>query len=38
MILLHYSSDIPYLIQQINDKEPLTRKHNAKLEKLIESK
>ena len=33
-----YSSDIRYLIQQINEKEPLTRKHNAKLEKLIESK
>ena len=32
-----YSSDILYLIQQINEKEPLTRKHNAKLKNLLKA-
>lgn len=32
-----YSSDILYFIQQINEKEPLTRKHNAKLKNLLKA-
>ena len=38
LLNLSENSDIPYLIQQITDKEPLTIKHKAKLQKVIESK
>lgn len=33
-----FSSDVDYLVQQINEKEPVTIKHKKKIEKVIQSK
>ena len=37
LLNLSENSDIPYLVQQINEKEPLTIKHKDKIQKVIES-
>ena len=37
LLNLNENSDIQYLVQQINDKEPLTVKYKSKIEKVIES-
>ena len=37
LINLNKNTDISYLIKEINEKEPLTRKNNDKIEKIIES-
>ena len=37
LLNLSENSDISYLIQQINEKEPLTIKYNSKIQKVIES-
>ena len=38
LLNLSENSDISYLVQQINEKEPLTIKYNSKIQKVIESK
>ncbi len=38
LINLNNNTDIPSLIKEINEKEPLTRKNNDKIEKILESK
>lgn len=38
ILLILISSDVDYLVQEINKKEPSTSKHNKKLEKVINSK
>ena len=38
LLNLSENSDIPYLVQQINEKEPLTVKYRTKIQKVIESK
>ena len=38
LLNLSENSDIPYLVQQINEKEPLTIKFKSKIQKVIESK
>ena len=38
LLNLTENSDIEYLIEQINEKEPLTLKYKSKLEKVIKSK
>ena len=37
LLNLSENSDISYLVQQINEKEPLTIKYNSKIQKVIES-
>ena len=37
LLNLSENSDIPYLVQQINEKEPLTIKYKSKIQKVIES-
>jgi len=37
LININKNTDISYLIKEINEKEPLTRKNNDKIEKIIES-
>ena len=37
LLNLSENSDIPYLVQQINEKEPLTIEYNSKIKKVIES-
>ena len=37
LINLNENTDISYLIKDINEKEPLTRKNNDKIYKIIES-
>ena len=37
LLNLNENSDIQYLVQQINEKEPLTVKYKSKIEKVIES-
>jgi hypothetical protein len=37
LLNLNENSDILYLVQQINEKEPLTVKYKSKIEKVIES-
>ena len=38
LINLNKNTDISFLIKEINEKEPLTRKNNDKIEKVLESK
>ena len=38
LINLNIDTDISFLIKEINEKEPLTRKNNDKIEKILESK
>ena len=38
LLNLTENSDIPYLIQQIIEKEPITKKHISQLRTVIESK
>lgn len=38
LLNLSENSDIPYLVEQINEKEPLTIKYKEKIKKVIESK
>ena len=38
LINLNNNTDIPSLIKEIDEKEPLTRKNNDKIEKILESK
>jgi len=38
LLNLNENSDVLYLVQQINEKEPLTVKYKSKIEKVIESK
>lgn len=38
LINLNKNTDISFLIKEINEKEPLTRKNNDKIEKILESK
>ena len=38
LINLNNNTDIPSLMKEINEKEPLTRKNNDKIEKILESK
>ena len=38
LLNLSENSDIPYLVQQIKEKEPLTIKFKSKIQKVIESK
>jgi dynein assembly factor with WDR repeat domains 1 len=38
LLNLTENSDIEYLIEKINEKEPLTLKYKSKLEKVIKSK
>ena len=37
LLNLNENSDVQYLVQQINEKEPLTEKYKSKIEKVIES-
>ena len=37
LLNLSENSDIAYLVQQINEKEPLTIKYKSKIQKVIES-
>jgi len=37
LLNLNENSDVQYLVQQINEKEPLTVKYKSKIEKVIES-
>ena len=37
LLNLSENSDIQYLVQQINEKEPLTIKYKSKIQKVIES-
>jgi hypothetical protein len=37
LLNLNKNTDIPYLIKEINEKEPLTRKNNDKIQIIIES-
>jgi hypothetical protein len=37
LLNLNENSDVLYLVQQINEKEPLTVKYKSKIEKVIES-
>ena len=37
LLNLSENSDISYLVQQINEKEPLTIKYKSKIQKVIES-
>ena len=37
LLNLSENSDISYLVQQINEKEPLTIKYKSKVQKVIES-
>ena len=38
LINLNTGTDISFLIKEINEKEPLTRKNNDKIGKILESK
>ena len=38
LINLNIDTDISFLIKEINEKEPLTRKNNDKIGKILESK
>ena len=38
LINLNKNTDLSFLIKEINEKEPLTRKNNDKIEKVLESK
>ena len=38
LINLNKNTDLSFLIKEINEKEPLTRKNNDKIEKILESK
>ena len=38
LINLNINTDISFVIKEINEKEPLTRKNNDKIEKILESK
>ena len=37
LLNLNENSDVLYLVQQINEKEPLTVKYKSKIEKVLES-
>lgn len=37
LINLNKDTDISFVIKEINEKEPLTRKNNDKIEKILES-
>ena len=37
LLNLNENSNVQYLVQQINEKEPLTVKYKSKIEKVIES-
>lgn len=38
LINLNKNTELSFLIKEINEKEPLTRKNNDKIEKVLESK
>ena len=37
LLNLSKNSDLPYIVKQINEKEPLTIKYKSKIQKIIES-